>query len=194
MNLMMVMMSCEIRQHECKHLPKKRNMSRTSWPSGPKESFASVCCVCFSRLYWPDNLAPIRISKLCSQNKSVLSLDSCETTRDNMRFAWMNVALVRMIHRVIMRSFVTLFALQRVVYLEFGRRVCVAALDRSTQNLVFVCFCCKGPNVGSYGIALKACTQGHWASSCNHSSELTFNLIDAFCVSLYKYGVSLCKY
>ena len=98
MNLMMVMMSCEIRQHECKHLPhlppKKKNMSRTSWPSGPNESFASVCCVCFSRMYWPDNLAPIRISKLCSQNKSVLSLDSCETTRDNMRFAWMNMALV----------------------------------------------------------------------------------------------------
>ena len=37
-----------------------------------------------------------------------------------------------------MRSFVPLFALQCVVYLEFGRRVCVAALDWSTHNLLFV--------------------------------------------------------
>ena len=192
MNLMMVMMSCEIRQHECKHLPKKRNMSRTSWPSGPKESFASVCCVCFSRLYWPDNLAPIRISKLCSQNKSVLSLDSCETTRDNMRFAWMNVALVRMIHRVIMRSFVTLFALQCVVYLEFGRRVCVAALDRSTHNLLFVA---KVPMSAPMELPWRPARKaiGPHPAITPASWHLS-NLIDAFCVSLYKYGISLCKY
>ena len=143
---------------------KKRNVSRTSWPSGPNESFASVWCVCFLRLHWPDNLAPIRISKLCSQNKSVLISDSCETTRDNMRFAWMNLAL----------EYIIIIYDTSCYYEELCNFVCfvVCCLFR-IRSLGLCCrlepvhpefaVCCKGPNVGSYGIALKACTQGHWA-------------------------------